>query len=1165
MHLLQTREGSLDDEAVAVDLALPPAPLVFLSFTDSDLAVAAAAHAGAGGALPDLRLANLSRLRHPYSVDLLVERLAGQARTVLVRLLGGLDYWRYGVDELAAAARRTGFHLAVIPGDDRADARLATASTLPPATLDLLWRCFAAGGPANLAQALRVAAAWGGFRTAWEEPRPVPPAAVFAEGCRDAAPGAPHALLLFYRSALLAADTAPVTAMADALAARGARVTAVSVASLKDPASRAWLEGLLTRSRVDVVLNATAFAAGDGEGGRVLDRAGCPVLQVVLAGSSRERWEASARGLGAADLAMNVVLPEVDGRIPAGAASFKAEAPPADGLAFARVTHRPDPDGVAHAADLATAWARLRRRPRAERRLALVLSDYPGRDGRIGAAVGLDTPASVLAIADRLRREGFDIGPLPTAGPLMAALTGDEPAPSRACEPGPISSVPDDALRPACGEKVPDRADEGLADVTGSPLIRPSATFSPQAGRRAEPAGVEPGSDPRAPTMPLAAYRRAWAGLPADFRASVEAAWGPPEADPAVENGAFAFRVLRAGRLLVAVQPDRGDPACRRAQYHDPALPPRHAFVAFYLWLRGVERVDALVHLGTHGTLEWLPGKAVALGPACAPRAVLGALPVIYPFIVSNPGEAAQARRRTAAVTVGHLTPPLRDAGSPGAALELEALFDEYAAAEALDPRRARLLADAILARARDSGVAADSGVPADADPQAALAALDAWLCDLKEMRIGDGLHVFGTDGAEPGCGEAEMDGLLAALDGRFVAPGPGGAPARGRRDVLPTGRNLFATDPRAIPTRTAWAVGEALAAAVMTRHAQDHGDWPRRLVLDLWGSATVRTGGDDLAQAYALIGARPRWDPETARVLGYEIIPAAKLDRPRVDVTLRISGLFRDTFPDQVALFDAASRAVAALDEPSEDNALAESRRAAGGTLGPRVFGGAPGRYGTGLGRAAEAGADRAALGEAYLQATTHAYGAAGEGSPAPVAFRDRVARADAFLHVQDLPGTDVLDAAAYAEHEGGFAAAAAALGSSPALYHADTSAPGRVGLRTLGEEVARALRGRAANPRWIAGQMRHGYRGAAAVADAVDNLFAFAATTDLVPSRHFDLLFAATCGDDAVRAFLEDANPRAARAMARRFKEAAARGFWMTRRNSTAAILDDMLGGRP
>jgi cobaltochelatase CobN len=407
------------------------------------------------------------------------------------------------------------------------------------------------------------------------------------------------------------------------------------------------------------------------------------------------------------------------------------------------------------------------------------------------------------------------------------------------------------------------------------------------------------------------------------------------------------------------------------------------------------------------------------------------------------------------------------------------------------------------------------------------------------------------------------MCGLLAALDGRFVPPGPAGAPGRGRVDVLPTGRNLYSIDPRAVPTRTAWEIGQRTAEALLTRHVQDHGDWPQRIVLDIWGSATMRTGGDDLAQAFALLGVRPTWDGGSSRVAGFEILPLAVLNRPRIDVTLRISGLFRDVFPGQIALFDDVVREVAALEEAPEDNPLAASVRADSGDDGRRIFGAAAGAYGIGLSAVLANGAwsGRDALGEAYLQATSHSYGgSASEGAPAAAGFRARVAQADAFVHVQDMVGQDVLDSDAFSEHEGGFAAAAALLGNHPALYHGDTTDPDRSRMRTLREEVVRVLRARATNPVWLAGQMRHGFRGAAEIAQTVDNFFAYAALTDVVDDRQFDLLFDATIGDEAVRTFLVGANPAAAKAIAERFGEAGRRGFWRTRRNSAAAIVTDM-----
>jgi cobaltochelatase CobN len=939
---------------------------------------------------------------------------------------------------------------------------------------------------------------------------------------------------------MLAADTAPVTALAHALSSRGFRVTAAYVSSLKDETAATLLRAHLAAHRPDVILNLTAFSARLDAGGSVLDTADAPVFQLALSGGSHPQWAASQRGLGPADLAMNVVLPELDGRVIGGAISFKAETQRNAILEFTRLVHQPEPYGIAYAADLAMGWADLARTPRGGRRLACILSDYPAKAGRTGYAVGLDTPSSVIAIARRLAGEGYAVE-LPHDEPsLAAALSGDT---------NPVM------------------AGEG-------PPSTPSGRSAPQ--------GVDGG--PSA-TMTVDDYERLLSTLPAPFAAQIRAAHGDPADDPAVRDGVFRFRVVRAGNLLIAVQPDRGNTASRKTEYHDAALPPRHGYVAFYLWLRHVERVHAIIHCGTHGTLEWLPGKATALSESCAPRAVLGPVPLIYPFIVNNPGEAAQAKRRTAAVTIGHLTPPLTASGSHGAAAELEGLFDEYAEAQSLDPRRATRLAELIMAHARDTGLAAESGVAPDEDAEAALPKLDAWLCDLKDMQIGDGLHVFGqtperidetaaslaalTGSRQPdvealicSCAEAEMRGLLAALDGRFVQPGPAGAPARGRIDVLPTGRNLYSVDPRAVPTRTAWEIGRRTAEALLIRHVQDHGEWPQRIVLDLWGSATMRTGGDDLAQAFALLGVRPRWDSGSSRVAGFDIMPLAVLNRPRVDVTLRISGLFRDVFPAQIALFDDVVREVAALDEAPEDNPLAASVRSGSADTGRRIFGAAPGAYGIGLSRTLAEGdwSDRDALGEAYLQATSHAYGVGSEATPAAPDFRSRVAEADAFVHVQDMPGQDVLDSDAFAEHEGGFAAAAASLGNQPALYHADTTSPDRSRIRTVREEVARVIRARATNPKWLAGQMRHGYRGAAEIAQTVDNVCAYAALAGVIDDRQFDLLFDATIGDETVRNFLTTANPAAAQAIAGQFAEAMRRGLWTTRRNAPAAVMAEM-----
>ncbi len=693
---------------------------------------------------------------------------------------------------------------------------------------------------------------------------------------------------------------------------------------------------------------------------------------------------------------------------------------------------------------------------------------------------------------------------------------------------------------------------------------------------------------PATPFLDLPAYRRLFAKLPAAARERVIAAWGEAEDDPALSEGRFTLRHCRLGSLVLAVQPDRGDRLDRKASYHDGELPPRHAYIAFHLWLREVEGIHAMVHLGTHGTLEWLPGKAVALSEACFPAALIGGLPVIYPFIVNNPGEAAAAKRRLGAVTIGHLTPPLTKAGSHGPAVELERLIDEYAAADGLDRRRGVLLRREILERAAQSGLLAESGIRQDAPEDEALARLDAYLCDVKDLQIRDGLHIFATaprrrdlllealHGGSPAvpeamlaadldrCADAEGAALLAALEGRFVAPGPAGAPTRGRADVLPTGRNLFTIDPRAVPTRSAVLLAEKSAADLLRRHRQDHGDWPRSVVIDLWGSASMRTGGEDLALALVLMGARPIWDDGSNRVSGIEIRPTALLDRPRVDVTLRISGLFRDAFATQIALFDSAVRAIAARDEAADWNSLAAAARGLEGDAlrqaTTRIYGAAPGDYGAGIADRVARGVwrDRAELGAAYLAGSASAYGSGLEGEADEAGFAARVAGADAFVHQQDHAETDLLESPEYAAHEGGFAAAAEALGAAPALYHTDTSRPDTPRTRTLSEEITRVVRGRAANPAWIAGMMRHGYRGAAEIARALDGLHAFSATLAQRFDAQFDLVFDATLGDPEVDRFLRQANPAARAAMAARFRDTLRRDLWRPRRNNVADTLD-------
>ncbi|WP_308719621.1 cobaltochelatase subunit CobN [Komagataeibacter xylinus] len=1118
MHLLAREVRTLDEADQAEDLGHAPADIVFLSFSDSDLLCLNAAHAA--GAAPDasLRTATLSRLRHPMSIDLYVADTIMESRCVVARLLGGLEYWRYGVEELARACQQAGIPLVLLAGDGRDDPRLAERSTVADALRTRLDTLLRTGGAANTATALRLMAHIAGRGPDDGTPaEPLPPAGVL----HAANPVLPfRAMVVFYRAHLLAADIAPITALAAELERHGMGAELVYVTSLKNPDSAAFVTARLAEAPPDVIINATFFSACAGaQNQSPLDMAGVPVLQVQQPGIPHALWRDSGRGLSQADLAMQVVLPELDGRIPAFPISFKEDTTP--GLP---ARHVPYAQGIALTAARALGWARLGHELPGQRRVGIILSDYPGAQGaptgQAAHAVGLDSFASLEHILSLLHAAGYDTGDIPTADQLAHALA---------------------------------RA-------------------------------------PATPFVSVATYRQWLEVLPQPLREQLASCWGAPEDDPCVCDGRFTLRHLHAGHILMALQPDRGTTTDRHGGYHDPDTPPRHAYVAFYLWLRHGCGLDAMVHLGTHGTLEWLPGKAAAPSAECWPSVLVGGLPVIYPFIVNNPGEAAAARRRLGAVTIGHMTPPIAAVNSAGADTgELERLIDEYAAADGLDRRRGAILRGEILQRADDLGLLDEGGIARADNEDEALARLDAYLCDVKDLQIRDGLHVFGRPPTRTvelahaiaracgesapadlparlhACGAAEAAALLAALDGRFLPAGPAGAPTRGRADVLPTGRNLYAMDPRAIPTRSALVLAERTAALLLEEHLQNQGEPLRALVIDLWASASLRTGGEDLALALLLMGVKPVWDGASGRVSGIEVIPMAALDRPRVDVTLRLSGLFRDAFPGQIALFEQAVQAIADRTFEAPDlNPLAASTAGLEGTARhtatARMFGAAPGNYGTGVEDVLASGQwrERDGLGQAWLDGSAWTYGGGREGGKAPDILAGRMAQAGVLLHVQDHAETDILESVDMATHEGGMAAAAHLLGNTPRLVHGDTSRPDAPRLRGTVQEVARVVRGRLANPAWLAGMRRHGYRGAGEIARGVEALHGFAATVPARFDRQFDLAFSRLLDDPEMDAFLLAANPDAHATIRRLMADALRRDLWRPRSNSAAMLLD-------
>ena len=1232
MHLLRTQPGGFVPDDSIADLGQTPAELVILCSGDSNLALLAETAQQLPDGYPSLRLANPMQVQNHASVDLYVDEVLRHAKVILLSLHGGIGYWRYGVERLVELAGK-GVKLILVPGCDRPDPELTELSTESAEDRERLWHYLRQGGRHN-AQALFdfIATRWLGGDYPWAEPQALPrtviyhpqnPNADLARWQADWRADQPVAAVLFYRSHLQAANTGFIDVFCERLAAQGLNPLPIAVASLKEPACLSTVEDWLDEVECEVILNTTGFAQSSPETPHLRPfRRDIPVIQAICAQDNETAWQASAQGLGARDLAMHIALPELDGRIISRPISFKDLAWHSERSQSDVVCYRAQPGRMDFVAELARRWVLLARTANADKRVALILANYPTRDGRIGNGVGLDTPAAALNILISMQREGYPVQGLPESGTaLIHALLGG------------VTNDPDSLDQRPCHQ-----------------------------------------------SLAMDEYLAAFQAMPEANRDAVMARWGAPQTDPMCRDGRMMIAGLRFGMTFVGIQPARGYNVDHSAVYHDPDLVPPHGYLAFYFWLRKRYGAHAVIHVGKHGNLEWLPGKGVGLSEHCWPDAILGALPNIYPFIVNDPGEGAQAKRRTQAVIIDHLMPPLTRAETYGPLRDLELLADEYYEAQLLDPRRARELQKDILRLVREAHIdrelAMDTG--SDADVAVWLPRLDTYLCDLKESQIRDGLHVFGesptgrlrtdtllamvrvprgdgrggqasllralsqalgldfdpldaelgapwagekphalqTVSAEPwrtngdtrerlellaalmieqltngvipdrgfenkglsevlesvrevaiprldACGAAEMGNLLSALAGRFVPAGPSGAPSRGRLDVLPTGRNFFSVDVRNLPTPTAWRIGFQSANLLLERHLQDHGDYLRQLGISVWGTATMRTGGDDIAQAMALMGVRPVWATGSQRVDDFEILPLSLLDRPRVDVTLRVSGFFRDAFANLIRLFDAAVTAVAALDEPDDMNPLAARVRhereqlqregvdaeQAAKQAGWRIFGAKPGAYGAGVQNAIDGRLwqRREDLAEVYLNWGGYAYGASDEGTPARDGFAKRLSQVQAVLQNQDNREHDLLDSNDYYQFQGGMLAAVESLsGGKVASYHGDHSQPDLPKIRTLKEELNRVVRSRAANPKWIEGVKRHGYKGAFEMAATVDFLFAFDATTELIDDHQYALLADAYLLDTSTRDFIQQHNPDALRDMTERMLEAQQRGLW-------------------
>ncbi len=1183
--------------------------IVLLSTSDTDLLSARASGAG-------YRLANPARL----AVEDLPALLEG-ATAIVVRILGGRRAWEDGLDAIAA----TRVPMIVLGGEATPDAELMQLSTVAGGVVAEAHAYLAHGGPENLLQLARflsdaIALTGEGF----EPPAATPTWGVLERSARPSAPSGPVVAILYYRAHHVAGNTGFVRALADAVEEAGGRALPVFCSSLRT-AEPALIEVLRAADAIVVTVLAAGgmVPAGAGAGGAdeqwdigALASLDVPILQGLCLTSPRAQWAGSDQGLTPLDAATQVAIPEFDGRLITVPFSFKEVGP--DGL----TSYVPDPERTARAAGIAVKHARLRHVEPGQRRVVIMLSAYPTKHARIGNAVGLDTPASVVRLLAAMADAGYDIG-------------GDDELPGVATGDGDALIH---AIIAAGGQDENWLTEDQLA---GNP-VRISA----------------------------ADYRAWFATLDAELRGAVVEHWGAPPGDLFVDrsrdpDGEIVLAALRAGNVVVMVQPPRGFGSNPVAIYHDPNLPPSHHYLAAYHWLRDQFEAHAVVHVGKHGNLEWLPGKTSGLSAGCAADAAIGDIPLIYPFLINDPGEGTQAKRRAHATLIGHLVPPMARADSYGDIARLEALMDEHAQIAALDPAKLPAIRAQIWTLIQAAKLDHDLGLdsrPHDVEFDDFLLHVDGWLCEIKDAQIRDGLHVLGAAPAGatrvdlvlailrarqmwagqaqalPGLREAlgllersgdrmdtdeaeakarmlveamesagwdpsavhgvikatlgttapevatvlafaatevvprlaettnEISRTLHALDGGFVPAGPSGSPLRGLVNVLPTGRNFYSVDPRAVPSRLAWETGQAMADSLLERYLADTGTYPESVGLSVWGTASMRTSGDDVAEVLALLGVRPVWDEASRRLTAVEPIPLDELGRPRIDVTVRISGFFRDAFPHVVTALDDAVRLVAELDEPAETNyvrAHAQADLAGHGDerrATTRIFGSRPGAYGAGLLPLIDARnwRDDADLAEVYAVWGGFAYGRGLDGREARDDMERAYRRIAVAAHNTDTLEHDIADSDDYFQYHGGMIATVRALtGRAPRAYIGDSTRPDTVRTRSLAEETARVFRARVVNPRWVEAMKRHGYKGAFELAATVDYLFGYDATAGVVEDWMYEKLADTYVRDEEMRQFFHRSNPWALHGIAERLLEAADRKLWDAPDPETLAAL--------
>lgn len=1252
MHLIPTIPGGWNpnDEGV-FHIQQTPGDIVFLSSADTEIHSLNNAYREIVQLneilkpdIPTLRIANLVYLKQELTIDKYVEEVVVKSKLVVCRLLGGKNYYPYLFEAISIACEEHQIPVLFLPGYDAPDIELLNSSTVEINSVDTVWKYLCAAGKLNHINCLKYI--FKSFFTqeySFNAPQYIPnlfflhpeKGIITQEDqiviCNNKLP---NVVILVYQTHYLADNLEPVYYLVEQLKNSNVNTIISFVNSLRDKNTVDELYDLLTNNgerTIDVIINTTSFSikslSDEAKDDFIFLKINAPVIQAIFASCTKEIWQDNLFGLTPTDVAMNIALPEIDGRIITTAVSFKSSLGK-DALTDSDILkYSTHPEGCDFIIEFTKRWIAIKRKTNSEKNIALIMPNYPNKDSRLANGVGLDTPASMVEILKSLKQNQYNVG-----------------------------------------EFIPTNSDE-LIELITHYVTNDTDTFLYK---------------PYQVSLSVNEFYNYFTNLSPYLKQKVEQQWGRPEDSPNYNNEQFIIPGFLLGTIFVSIQPARGYNQDAKAIYHSPDLPPTYAYLAYYFWVNNVFNADAVVHVGKHGNLEWLPGKSVALSrDTCFPAALLNPIPHFYPFIVNDPGEGTQAKRRNHAIIIDHLIPPMTRAESYGALTKLEHLVDEYYEAYNIDPKRTASIKSQITQLVSEANLETDLKSSLN-DIDELLVKLDGYLCELKEAQIRDGLHILGKApegeqlvdllialhripcNGQQGITQAlandlglpfdplncdysqtinqtiegifcrtigdaieqleliiknkltivnrnflidelnsitigwqetkkvidfiinntlpkivktsdEINNLLSGLNGYYVPSGSSGAPTRGRLDVLPTGKNFYSVDVRTIPTQTAYTLGTKSANLIIDRYLQDHGDFPESIGLSVWGTSTMRTGGDDIAQALALMGVKPIWQNANRRVADFEVIPLFILGRPRIDVMLRISGFFRDAFPDVISLFNSIVEKLAQLDEPLDQNPIRkrflkekkewqakgiDEAKAHKRSLF-RVFGSKPGAYGAGL----QAVIDeknwqtKEDLAKVYMSWSGYAYGSDRVGESAHEVFEKRLADIQIVMHNQDNREHDILDSDDYYQFQGGMANAVQTIkGEQPSIYFGDHARPENPKVKTLKEELLKVYRSRVVNPKWIEGVKRHGYKGAFEMAATMDYLFAYDATTDLIDDFMYEGITQEYLFNEENKKFIEQVNPWALKDMTERMLEAIQRGMWKNPKPETVEKLQTM-----